>query len=527
MTGPRVHRTKVIFEKWRTYCTGATMAAAHGMVVVSDEALCAVTADALPPDLFARVCDHARRVLDLEYEPAPDALALTSGSFWLPTGRVENLLPPNNAIEEAARYLAAHSPAVRALAGDAVIAGVEWWQQEQDRDEAPKEMHTDQCIARAAPALAQNPQAAEARREGLDAADAPPLELERAHPLVASVLYLAGDGGPTVVLDQVREEAGWASGLVPRCPRVAALCPPRANRYLTFQGSLLHGVVRPLGAVDELEGADAPAWTRWTLLFNFWDKTPPGACAAPPEFNFGAAVDAGGASAGPDATAAEGPDTGGAGQDGQVHAPRPVPFRLVHTRRRAGSATPEPGAMLDEASRGRAAPGPSPAAADAIHAFADDVADHWSRSMPPPETALEAGAAGAPPGWPPPVALVYWPGALVAHCAPRPLAREIKSRAPPQSLPAAGSLHSPRQAAVEPLRVWQVLPAASSRARAALSRQHARVGTRMASEDDARAPGPGSGAQEAAATAAAWSTMEAEAADSGFLDALDESWPPP
>ena len=105
------------------------------------------------------------------------------------------------------------------------------------------------------------------------------------NPLVSSALYLtSGVGGPTLVTEQKAGQPlakrGWMS-------------LPRENRYLLFDGTLLHGVVPGNGTVakdggvrapssaaaadggadgntDSEVGREAPQRRRTTLMVAFW-----------------------------------------------------------------------------------------------------------------------------------------------------------------------------------------------------------------------------------------------------------------
>jgi hypothetical protein len=78
------------------------------------------------------------------------------------------------------------------------------------------------------------------------------------HPERASVFYLSDEGGPTRVLRCTPEALDGAQTFEGRD------CHPRVNRYLVFDGDLLHGVVP----------AEAPcAGLRVTLLVNWWSVT--------------------------------------------------------------------------------------------------------------------------------------------------------------------------------------------------------------------------------------------------------------
>ena len=81
------------------------------------------------------------------------------------------------------------------------------------------------------------------------------------HPALASVLYLSDAGGPTIILP-VTAEPHQSSR--PREWDVTAVFP-RKNRFLTFQGNLLHGVAPDPRPVDG---------NRLTLLVNWWMHKP-------------------------------------------------------------------------------------------------------------------------------------------------------------------------------------------------------------------------------------------------------------
>ena len=80
------------------------------------------------------------------------------------------------------------------------------------------------------------------------------------NPLVSSALYLtSGVGGPTLVTEQKAGQAlaqrGWS-------------VMPEENRYLLFDGKLLHGVVPGCGAVGREGGSSGRR--RITLMVAFW-----------------------------------------------------------------------------------------------------------------------------------------------------------------------------------------------------------------------------------------------------------------
>jgi hypothetical protein len=93
------------------------------------------------------------------------------------------------------------------------------------------------------------------------------------HPALASVFYISGSGGPTLVVQQQcnREH----TMLIPEKAAGGTLLEVDANCWATFDGSLLHGVCNTAQCqkrVPDLE-LDQPAdqdERRITLLVNFW-----------------------------------------------------------------------------------------------------------------------------------------------------------------------------------------------------------------------------------------------------------------
>lgn len=81
------------------------------------------------------------------------------------------------------------------------------------------------------------------------------------HPAFASVLYLSGSGGPTIVVDapvvtgiQTNAAAGFLSSA-------------EANTFLVFSGHLQHGVMQDSREISQNE-------PRATLLLNWWLRKP-------------------------------------------------------------------------------------------------------------------------------------------------------------------------------------------------------------------------------------------------------------
>jgi len=81
-------------------------------------------------------------------------------------------------------------------------------------------------------------------------------------PAYSSVLYLANEGGPTVVLDQA---ADMHSPQWPQVPQEGYVVMPRINRWMVFPGELRHGMM----PVDE------DIRPRFVILYNFWSSHQP------------------------------------------------------------------------------------------------------------------------------------------------------------------------------------------------------------------------------------------------------------
>eukprot|EP01062_Namystynia_karyoxenos_P042351 TRINITY_DN30948_c0_g1_i1.p1 TRINITY_DN30948_c0_g1~~TRINITY_DN30948_c0_g1_i1.p1 ORF type:complete len:308 (+),score=63.23 TRINITY_DN30948_c0_g1_i1:69-926(+) len=195
---------------------------------------CALCCDILGEEDFAAVRSCVVSAADTDLSSLPQRPeSFTQGTFWCP------LREP---------CAAAGGPLQRAAPGD--YEGAEWWWQEQDSADEPKEFHID-CDLQLSP-------------DG---------QSTRRLPAVSSVFYLDGASGalgPTVV---------FSAGLSPP-PRAedAALCvsvvPPVENSLLMFDGRLFHGVLWPQERTKE--GAE-----RRTLLVNYWLSRPGGPADLP------------------------------------------------------------------------------------------------------------------------------------------------------------------------------------------------------------------------------------------------------
>ena len=148
---------------------------------------------------------------------------------WLPTGA-----PPRNLIEQIVSALGTF------VADRGPFAGAEWWVRAAYENEG-KALHFD-------------------KDEKLFAARG-----IFVHPVLASVFYVTGTGGDTIVLDQGITPRRHR--LTPECPRAGTLITPKENHYLVFPGHLRHGVTA---------SRRTRASVRVTLLVNWWREVPRG-----------------------------------------------------------------------------------------------------------------------------------------------------------------------------------------------------------------------------------------------------------
>jgi hypothetical protein len=87
-------------------------------------------------------------------------------------------------------------------------------------------------------------------------------------PILASVLYLADVGAPTLILNRTTSRSGNAA--IPIIPQNGFISYPVSNRLLMFAGTLGHAVPAALSR-HHPAGAEP---SRLTLLVNWWDKMP-------------------------------------------------------------------------------------------------------------------------------------------------------------------------------------------------------------------------------------------------------------
>jgi hypothetical protein len=167
--------------------------------------------EVLPRDVFVRL----KRVLR--------AMAQPPHSHWIDAKK-----PPENLLESVVRRLE------QVARPGASLAGAEWWLRRESAS-ISKRLHFDRDETLA--------------REG-----------RVVHPKLASILYVTSVGGHTLVTDQSCSPDGTLSLEMARRRFVVS---PRENRYLVFDGAVLHGVL------PAVTGEDAE---RITLLVNWWDR---------------------------------------------------------------------------------------------------------------------------------------------------------------------------------------------------------------------------------------------------------------
>eukprot|EP01065_Artemidia_motanka_P010699 TRINITY_DN15715_c0_g1_i1.p1 TRINITY_DN15715_c0_g1~~TRINITY_DN15715_c0_g1_i1.p1 ORF type:complete len:303 (+),score=83.64 TRINITY_DN15715_c0_g1_i1:55-909(+) len=207
---------------------------------------CAVFSDVLEDTGFAALREYVAAVAAKGLSPPPQPDSLTQGTLWCP---LRPSCAPRNPVEAYIRSVV-EGPLRDAAPGE--YAGAEWWWQEQDAEDEPKEMHTDCDL--------QLVEGASVKR----------------FPTVSSVLYLDGEGGalgPTAVFSKELTPPARRS----QDPVTVHVAPPIHNSLLLFDGVLYHGVLHP--------ATTPPAgWQRRTLLVNYWLERPGGPADLPQEF---------------------------------------------------------------------------------------------------------------------------------------------------------------------------------------------------------------------------------------------------
>jgi len=79
-------------------------------------------------------------VLESGYTPPEDPTTLTFGTYWVPFTHGSLATPARNAVEAAVQRMAT---VVEGVLDVRRMAGAEWWLQDVDELDPPKEFHTD------------------------------------------------------------------------------------------------------------------------------------------------------------------------------------------------------------------------------------------------------------------------------------------------------------------------------------------------------------------------------------------------
>lgn len=185
--------------------------------------------DALPAPLFPLLERDVLAVSEWELRQP----ALPSGkrrTRWLPIGQT-----PKTALEEAVLHLA------EIAKPDISCIGYEWWIQ-RIKSHEPLGFHVDKDES-----IATH-------------------QMRLVHPLWSSVFYVTDIGGGTLITDQFSPEG---NGYVPEQPTEGSWSFPKKNKYLVFNGTLLHGVIKSDHSIDPAAGRE-----RITFLINYWPYKP-------------------------------------------------------------------------------------------------------------------------------------------------------------------------------------------------------------------------------------------------------------
>lgn len=231
--------------------------------------------DILPSQLLPSVLQQA------EHHTSSSRL----GTTWVDAMALNNTSgnQPRSPIEHAIRTLqGVLQPPQEWVDGG---GGCEWWVQGLDVSDGSSVI--DSGSARNSIPLHWDKDECEALRGGE----------KMTHPALASILYLTDVGGPTLILpvstlrmnewreaavqDAIGADSNSAGGGVSRVGTALSgevyASYPTANRWLTFQGDLLHGVV-PSPSTMDLGTNTAHKHKRVTLLVNWWWAKPAGPC---------------------------------------------------------------------------------------------------------------------------------------------------------------------------------------------------------------------------------------------------------
>lgn len=146
-------------------------------------------------------------------------------TFWLGQGEA-----PRNPVERAVRELSE-------LARPPRCAGSEWWIGRAYTNDLPIEFHFDEDV----------------------------LGKRRRHPRVSSVFFFNRVRGGQLAVTDARPG---------RAPSRLETVAPRRNRYASFAGNLLHGVLDRNGETPRKKLPGPRGRLRVTLVVNFWSERP-------------------------------------------------------------------------------------------------------------------------------------------------------------------------------------------------------------------------------------------------------------
>jgi len=185
--------------------------------------------DVIPEDLLQQLAKDCEALATYNTQ-LPVLQNYKKQTYWFP-----NKVSPRTSFEEAIKYL---QPLAKLSSAH---VGAEWWIQKIPATGTAGSLgfHVDKDESVAS------------------------IKQYLVHPEYSSVLYVTSQGGGTLIIDQWSPEG---NGYEPLEPEEGELSMPMRNKYIVFNGELLHGVVPSRESSEE--------GSRITFLVNFWDHTP-------------------------------------------------------------------------------------------------------------------------------------------------------------------------------------------------------------------------------------------------------------
>lgn len=254
-----IHRAELLatmqnpYKLWwillQSACLASQSQTLPAAVVGDDDVLARAVDNALPQSLLPRLQMDSTVLRKLQGKKKMKLNKLGSFFFPLPTNPSSSV-EPRFATEEAILLLRKIC-----FTGDSFrergIVGAEWWYQTREVTGSIG-FHYDKDEA-----VASN-------------------EMRIVFPDVATVTYLTGAGGPTLILNMTSPDG---NDNVPVVAASGYASYPVVNRHVMFDGSSMHGVVGELGLVPT---SAIHQRSRITLLVNWWSQTPhPPNCKPP------------------------------------------------------------------------------------------------------------------------------------------------------------------------------------------------------------------------------------------------------